>query len=271
MRFVSFKQQDGTVRGGALDGDRIQPLLGDVFTHIAGGVSMPKFSGDFIPLSQVTLLAPLPNARLFCIGLNYRAHAAESQKPVEKVPTVFIKLSSAITGPDSDILLPPEATHPDYEAELAVVIGKRAHRIAAADWEQYVFGYTIVNDVTSREVQKATSQWSLGKSFATFAPMGPHIVTRDEVPDPHALSIRLTLNGERMQDGNTRDLIFRIPDIMAYISGIIALEPGDVISTGTPSGVGMGRTPQRWLKDNEEIVIDIDQIGTLRNRTRVTA
>ena len=109
------------------------------------------------------------------------------------------------------------------------------------------------------------------KSFATFAPMGPHIVTRDEVPDPHALSIRLTLNGERMQDGNTRDLIFRIPDIMAYISGIIALEPGDVISTGTPSGVGMGRTPQRWLQDNEEIVIDIDQIGILRNRTRVTA
>jgi len=270
MKFVLFHQED-VVRAGILEGDTIRPLVHSLQAHIASGKSAPTLAAESIPLSGVMLLAPLPQARLFCIGLNYSAHAAESQKQVEKVPTVFIKLTSAITGPDSDILLPPEATHPDYEAELAVVIGKRAHRVAPADWEQYVFGYTIVNDVTSREVQKATSQWSLGKSFATFAPMGPHITTRDEVPDPHALSIQLTLSGELMQSGNTRDLIFRIPDILAYISGIVTLEPGDIISTGTPSGVGMGRTPQRWLQDNEEIVIEIEKLGKLRNRTRVIA
>ncbi len=267
MKFVSF-QHEGAVRGGILEGDRIRPLAHGVLAHIASGKTIPEFHGESIPLAGVQLVAPLPNPpRIFCIGLNYRAHAAESQKNVEKVPTVFMKLNSAITGPDSDILLPPEATHPDYEAELAVVLGKRGYRIAPADWEQHVFGYTILNDVTSREVQKATSQWTLGKSFATFAPMGPHITTRDEIPDPHSLDIRLTLSGEVMQSANTRDLIFRIPDILAYISSIVALEPGDVISTGTPSGVGMGRTPQRWLKDGEEIVIEIEKLGTLRNRT----
>jgi 2-keto-4-pentenoate hydratase/2-oxohepta-3-ene-1,7-dioic acid hydratase in catechol pathway len=187
---------------------------------------------------------------------------------VQSVPTVFLKLASSITGPDTDVLLPSDATEPDYEAELAVVIGEGGHRIAAEDWERHVFGYTIVNDVSARGVQLATSQWTLGKSFPTFTPMGPWIVTKDEVPDPHALDIKLTLSGEVMQSANTRDLIFRVPQLIAYLSSIVALEPGDVISTGTPPGVGLGRTPQRWLRDGEEMVIEIERVGTLRNTTR---
>jgi 2-keto-4-pentenoate hydratase/2-oxohepta-3-ene-1,7-dioic acid hydratase in catechol pathway len=169
------------------------------------------------------------------------------------------------------VLLPPEAKEPDYEAELAVVIGKGGHRIAAGDWEQHVFGYTIVNDVSARGVQLATTQWTLGKSFATFTPMGPWIVTKDEIPDPHALDIRLTLSGEVLQSANTRDLIFRIPELMEYISAIVALEPGDIISTGTPPGVGLGRDPKRWLRPDEQMEIEIERIGTLRNRTRSVA
>jgi 2-keto-4-pentenoate hydratase/2-oxohepta-3-ene-1,7-dioic acid hydratase in catechol pathway len=187
---------------------------------------------------------------------------------VQSVPTVFLKLASSITGPDTDVLLPPDATQPDYEAELAVVIGKPGHRIAATDWEQHVFGYTIVNDISARGVQLATSQWTLCKSFPTFTPMGPCIVTRDEVPDPHALDIKLTLSGEVMQSANTRDMIFRIPELIAYISSITPLESGDIISTGTSPGVGLGRTPQRWLQSGEKMVIEIQSIGTLRNRTR---
>ncbi|HEY0785264.1 MAG TPA: fumarylacetoacetate hydrolase family protein, partial [Acidobacteriaceae bacterium] len=137
--------------------------------------------------------------------------------------------------------------------------------------EEYVFGYTIVNDVSAREVQLATSQWTLGKSFPTFTPMGPWVVTREEMPDPHALSIRLAIDGEVLQDGNTCDLIFRVPELIAYISSITPLEAGDVISTGTPPGVGLGRTPPRWLRPGEEIVISIEGIGELRNRTRAEA
>jgi 2-keto-4-pentenoate hydratase/2-oxohepta-3-ene-1,7-dioic acid hydratase in catechol pathway len=216
----------------------------------------------------VKLRAPLLHPpRIFGIGLNYVEHAVESKMKVQEVPTVFLKLSSSICGPDEDVQLPPNATQPDYEAELAVVIGKPGHRIAAKDWEEYVFGYTILNDVSARGVQLATSQWNLGKSFPTFTPIGPAIVTKDEVPDPHNLGIKLTLAGEVMQDANTRDLIFRIPQLIEYISSILPLEAGDIISTGTPPGVGLGRTPQRWLKPNEEMVIEIERIGTLRNKT----
>jgi 2-keto-4-pentenoate hydratase/2-oxohepta-3-ene-1,7-dioic acid hydratase in catechol pathway len=272
MKLVSFLH-DGAVRGGILDGYKIHPLphssYDAVLAYIASGDAGPVIDDASSPLEAVTLLAPLQRPpRIFGIGLNYREHAAESKMSVQAVPTVFMKLASSITGPNTDVLLPPDATQPDYEAELAVVIGKPGHRIAAADWEQHVFGYTIVNDVSARGVQLATSQWTLGKSYPTFTPMGPCIVTRDEIADPHALDIKLTLSGEVMQSANTRDMIFRIPDLIAYISSITPLESGDIISTGTPPGVGLGRTPQRWLKDDEEMVIEIEGIGTLRNRTR---
>jgi 2-keto-4-pentenoate hydratase/2-oxohepta-3-ene-1,7-dioic acid hydratase in catechol pathway len=275
MRLVSFQQGDHKIRGGVLHGEHIHPLPAsggdDVLAFIAGAGEAAMHT-DPISLAEVTLVAPLQRPpRIFGIGLNYVEHAAESKMKVQAVPTVFLKLASSITGPDTDVLLLPEATQPDYEAELAVVIGKSGYRIAPEDWEQHVFGYTIVNDVSARGVQLATSQWTLGKSFATFTPMGPWIVTRDEVPDPHALDIKLTLSGEVMQSANTRDLIFRIPELIAYLSSIVTLEPGDIISTGTPPGVGLGRTPQRWLKPDEDMIIEIESIGTLRNRTRAAA
>jgi 2-keto-4-pentenoate hydratase/2-oxohepta-3-ene-1,7-dioic acid hydratase in catechol pathway len=275
MKLVTFQQPNGTPRGGVLDADTIRPLPhtqhDDVLAHIQSGSSTPDL-GTPIPLASVTLLAPILHPpRIFGIGLNYIEHAAESRMKVQAVPTVFMKLASSITGPNTDVLLPPDATQPDYEAELAVVIGRGGHRIAAADWEQHVFGYTILNDVSARGVQLATSQWTLGKSYPTFTPLGPAITTKDEISNPHALNIKLTLSGEVMQNANTRDLIFRIPALIEYLSSITPLEPGDIISTGTPPGVGLGRTPQRWLLDGETVVIEIEGLGTLINRTRVIA
>jgi 2-keto-4-pentenoate hydratase/2-oxohepta-3-ene-1,7-dioic acid hydratase in catechol pathway len=240
-----------------------------VISYIASDGDKTLITSEVVNSDEVRLLAPLTRPpRIFGIGLNYQEHAAESKMKVQEVPTVFLKLPSSITGPNTNILLPAEATQPDYEAELAVVVGRGGYRIPPEDWERYVFGYTIVNDVSARGVQLATSQWTLGKSFATFTPMGPWIVTKDEIRDPHSLSIRLTLSGEVMQSANTRDLIFRIPQLISYISGIVALEPGDVISTGTPPGVGLGRTPQRWLLPDEEMCIEIEGIGSLRNFTK---
>jgi 2-keto-4-pentenoate hydratase/2-oxohepta-3-ene-1,7-dioic acid hydratase in catechol pathway len=275
MKLITYRESTGTIRGGVLEGDTVLPLPAtghdDILAFIQSGDSEPTL-GAPIPLSSVTLLAPLLHPpRIFGIGLNYAQHAAESNMKTQSVPTVFLKLASSITGPDTDVLLPPNATQPDYEAELAVVIGKGGLNIAADNWLDHVFGYTICNDVSARGVQLATSQWTLGKSFPTFTPLGPAIVTKDEVPDPHTLDIKLTLSGEVMQSSNTRDLIFRIPALIEYISSITPLEPGDIISTGTPSGVGLGRNPQRWLLDNETMSIEIERLGTLTNHTRVTA
>ena len=226
---------------------------------------------DAVPhlaVSNVVLHAPIPRPpRIFAIGLNYQKHAAESKMQVQKVPTVFMKLSSSVVGTGHPIILPRLSTEPDYEAEFAVVIGAPGYQIAAEDWRRHVFGYTIVNDVSARDVQLSTSQWTLGKSFPTFTPLGPSITTADEVPDPHALAISLTIGGETLQSSNTNDLIFKVPELIAYISSITPLETGDIISTGTPEGVGLGRTPKRWLKPDEEVVITIERLGQLRNRT----
>jgi len=271
MKFITYLSPKGTVHSGVLEGEFVHALSGDLLAYMASEATHPMLSDETLPMREVTVLAPLLHPpRIFGIGLNYREHAAESKMVVQSVPTVFIKLPSSITGPDTDVLLPPNATQPDYEAELAVVIGKPGHHIAAKDWEEHVFGYTIVNDVSARGVQLATSQWNLGKSFPTFTPMGPCIVTRDEVEDPHSLDISLTVNGEVLQSANTRDMIFRVPELMEYISSIVPLETGDVISTGTPPGVGLGRDPQRWLVPGEEMVISIQGIGQLRNTTRAT-
>src|ERR1700724_1197216 len=220
MKIVSYQDEGGSVRGGVLDGDRVRPLLStgadDVLDYIRSGANRCPTDGPSQPLADLTLLAPLLHPpRIFGIGLNYRDHAAESKMAVQSVPTVFLKLASSIIGPEMDVLLPPEATEPDYEAELAVVIGKPGYRIDPQRWLDHVFGYTILNDVSARGVQLATSQWTLGKSFPTFTPLGPAVVTRDEVPDPHALGIRLSLGEEVMQSANTRDLIFRIPELIA--------------------------------------------------------
>ena len=221
-----------------------------------------------IPLSSVNLIAPIPRPpRIFAIGLNYQKHAAESNMQVQRVPTVFMKLSSSVVGPNHPIVLPKISSQPDYEAEFGVVIGKPGYQISAARAFDHVFGYTIVNDVSARDIQLATSQWTLGKSFPTFTPLGPAITTADEVPDPHALRISLTINGETLQDSNTSDLIFKIPALIEHLSHLTPLEAGDIISTGTPEGVGLGRKPQRCLKPNEEVIITIEKLGSLRNPT----
>ena len=224
-------------------------------------------SSQSYAMDSIVMAAPVvAHARIFGIGLNYKDHAAESKMEPQKVPTVFLKLASSVIGDGEEIELPSMSTQPDYEAELAVVIGKGGHKIAAADWEQHVAGYTIVNDVSARDVQFATTQWTLAKSFPTFTPVGPWIVTPEEIPDPHTLGIKLSIDGEVLQESNTKYLIFRVPELIEYISSIVPLETGDVISTGTPAGVGLGRKPQRWIRAGEEIVVEIEGIGRLVNR-----
>ena len=289
MKFVTFSGKKSSSQNpsavlsrdvptpGVLIGDEIVDLTGlahpSVLAIVEGGQLALKEVADKldkaprIALADVMLHAPIRPPRIFAVGLNYASHAAESKMAVQKVPTVFMKLSNSVVGPDTPVILPKMSTQPDYEAEFAVVIAKPGYQIPASDWQQYVFGYTIVNDVSARDIQLATSQWTLGKSFPTFSPLGPAIVTADEVPDPHVLDISLTINGETLQSANTRDLIFKVPALIEYISSLTPLEAGDVISTGTPEGVGLGRTPQRWLKPNEEMVITIEKLGRLRNPT----
>src|SRR5438477_7386564 len=278
MRLISFVR-NGASGGGILKENGVLPLkdLGytDAIAFITAGEPamaaakriIEKASvRDLLPLSNVKVVAPIPRpAKIFCIGLNYRDHAIESKMEMPAVPTVFAKYSTAVVGPGAPIVLSSATQKPDYEAELAVVIGKGGNRIAREHWEDHVFGYTILNDVSARDVQLATSQWTLGKSFDTFAPMGPHIVTVDEVMDPHALEIRLSIGGETLQHSNTRELIFGVPELIEYLSQMMTLEPGDIISTGTPAGVGLGRTPPRWLKPGEEVLIEIENVGSLRN------
>jgi 2-keto-4-pentenoate hydratase/2-oxohepta-3-ene-1,7-dioic acid hydratase in catechol pathway len=214
----------------------------------------------------LTFAAPIPRPpKLICIGLNYRDHAAESKLAIPEVPTMFAKFPTAVIGPGYPIVLPRNSAKPDYEAEFAVVIGRRGRHVAEDRWRDHVFGYTILNDVSARDFQMATSQWMIGKTFDTFAPIGPAIVTADEIADPHNLRISLTLNGETMQDSNTSNLIFKLPQLIAYLSSVFTLEPGDIIATGTPAGVGFARKPPRWLQPGDEVRIQIDGLGELAN------
>jgi len=225
-----------------------------------------KSSPASFPLSSVKLLAPLPRPpKLICVGLNYRDHALESKMEIPKVPTIFSKFPSVVIAPGEPIVLPKNSTQPDYEAEFAFVIGQGGRHIPAESWQQHVFGYTILNDVSARDFQMATTQWLMGKTFDTFAPMGPHIVSADEISDPHALDISLTINGEVLQRSNTRELIFKIPELIAFLSSVFTLESGDVVSTGTPAGVGVARKPQRFLRPGDDVVVSVQGIGELRN------
>src|SRR6202451_2579616 len=281
MRLVTYKDRDRS-RPGVLLGEEIV----DISDHVANIRSLIEEGPDAlgrlrnflqgrtirIPLARVELLAPLQNPpRIFCVGLAYRDHAIETHQEIPKDPTIFLKLTSALNGPRSAVVLPKLTQQPDYEAEFAFVIGTGGKNISADAWEEHIFGYTIMNDVSARDVQMATSQWSLGKSFDTFAPLGPAIVTKDEVPDPHALDIKLTIGGEVLQHSNTRELIFRVPDLITYLSAITPLEPGDIISTGTPAGVGLGRTPHRWLRPGETIITEVEDLGCLVNPVVVEA
>jgi 2-keto-4-pentenoate hydratase/2-oxohepta-3-ene-1,7-dioic acid hydratase in catechol pathway len=223
-------------------------------------------SGERLDPATLKVLAPIPHPpKIIGIGLNYRDHAAEGGNPIPDVPTVFSKFSTAVIGHQQPIILPKISTKPDYEAELAVVIGRGGRHIPEERWRDHVFGYTIANDVSARDFQSATSQWMIGKTFDTFAPIGPAIVTADEIPDPHCLDISLTLSGSVMQQSNTRNLIFGVPRLIAYLSSVFTLQTGDIILTGTPAGVGFARKPPRWLQSGDECRVKIQGIGELVN------
>ncbi len=275
MKLVSFSTNDGIVRPGALreDANLVVDLTAagclDALGAVSAGiVAVPRDPGVYFGhrISEVKLHAPLPNPpRIFAIGLNYRDHARESGMELPTTPVVFFKLTTSIIGPGEPIVLPHNSTQPDYEAEFAFVIGRGGYRISASAWRDHVYGYTIVNDVSARDVQFASTQWNLSKSFPTFCPLGPAIVTADEIEDPHNLDISLAIDGETLQQSNTRELVFKIPELVEYISTITPLLPGDIVSTGTPPGVGLGRNPKRWLKPGETVTITIAGLGSLTN------
>ena len=255
------------------------PALGvlPLIQALARGEPLPPASGARLPVDVITLRAPLPRPlrSLFCVGRNYHAHAAELASTVfretmpkdDPWPIVFGKLPECVIGPHDTVQLPAPgvSVQIDYESELAVVIGRGGRDIARARAMDHVFGYTVVNDVTARDVQMRHQQWDLGKSFDTFCPMGPWIVTGDEV-DGRATRVRGWVNGELRQDGLTRDMIHDIPALIETCSRGITLFPGDVIATGTPAGVGMGLKPPQWLNAGDVVRIEIDGVGTIENR-----
>lgn len=210
--------------------------------------------------------APVPRpAKVICIGLNYRDHAAESNMPIPERPVIFSKFPTSVIAPGEPVVIPPTSKQVDYEAELAVVIGRRAKHVKASRAMDYVLGYTAFNDVSARDFQFADGQWQRGKSCDTFAPMGQAIVTTDTITDPHKLSIKLVLNGQTMQDSNTDQLIFGVPELIEFLTESITLEPGDVIATGTPPGVGFARKPPVFLQPGDEMEVLIEGIGGLGN------
>jgi 2-keto-4-pentenoate hydratase/2-oxohepta-3-ene-1,7-dioic acid hydratase in catechol pathway len=278
LRFVTI-HRNGYLEPAVLAEDELVGLsgagFGDLISIIAGGAdAMDRVvrwagnppGGERLDPAEQKLAAPIPRPpKIICIGLNYRDHAAESNMAIPQTPTVFAKFPTAVIGPGQPIVLPKASTQPDYEAEFAVVIGRRGRHIPEDRWREHVFGYTILNDVSARDFQMATSQWVIGKTFDTFAPFGPAIVTADEIDDPHKLAISLELSGETMQNSNTCNLIFTVPKLVAYLSSVFTLEPGDIIATGTPGGVGFARKPPRYLKPGDECRVRIEGLGELYN------
>jgi 2-keto-4-pentenoate hydratase/2-oxohepta-3-ene-1,7-dioic acid hydratase in catechol pathway len=278
LRFITI-QRDGRPEVAAKLDDEVVGLRGagleSMVSLIAGGAeAMDRVSRWIVhaPGSErwepgkVQLLAPIPHPpKVICIGLNYRDHAAEGKMAIPEVPTVFSKFHTAVVGPGHPIVLPKNSAKPDYEAEFVFVIGKGGRHIPEETWREHVFGYTMMNDVSARDFQMATSQWTMGKTFDTFAPLGPDIVTADEIADPQNLAISLVLSGEVMQDSNTREMIFPLPRLVAFLSSVFTLEPGDVIATGTPAGVGFARKPPRWLKPGDQVTVRVEGLGELTN------
>jgi 2-keto-4-pentenoate hydratase/2-oxohepta-3-ene-1,7-dioic acid hydratase in catechol pathway len=217
-------------------------------------------------LSEVNILPPIAKPdKIICVGLNYFDHCKETGMEPPESPVIFSKYANAIAGHNDAIEIPINSTEVDFEAELAFVIGREAKHVSEEEADDYVFGYTIMNDISARDLQFQDGQWSRGKTADTFAPFGPVIVTKDEVGDPHNLAISLELNGEIMQDSNTSNLIFTVPKIISFLSQSMTLMPGDLIATGTPPGVGMGRNPKIWLKNGDRMNVRIEKIGTLSN------
>lgn len=261
MKIIRYQNPSGEIHYGARQtSGEIFRINGDIFSEY-------QATNERAQVSKI--LAPIVPAAILCIGLNYKKHATETNAPIPQFPVLFMKNPGALQNPEDPILIPTHlrSDEVDHECELAVVIGRKCKNVSKADALNYVLGYTCGNDVSARDWQKKFSggQWSRGKSFDTFAPLGPCLVTRDEIPDPNALRIRTFVNGETMQDCNTSDMIFDVPALIEFLSGSTTLLPGTVILTGTPHGVGMASKPPRWLKPGDSVTIEIEKIGKLTN------
>jgi 2-keto-4-pentenoate hydratase/2-oxohepta-3-ene-1,7-dioic acid hydratase in catechol pathway len=280
MRLVSFDAGDGA-RAGVLEGERVvdawaalgephrgslRELLGagrvDDLRGTLGNTGTPSH-----PRSAVSLLPPVPDPdKIICIGLNYGKHAAEGGMEVPGSPTIFGKYRNALAAPGATVQMPANSRKVDYEAEVAFVVGRRAKEVGEEEALDYLAGYTLLNDLSARDLQFSTPQWMSGKVFDGSAPCGPALVTPDEAGPHDGIEIRLTLNGEEMQDASTADLIFSVPRLLSHLSQLMTLEPGDIVSTGTPDGVGSVRDPRVWLADGDEIVIESPSLGRLETR-----
>jgi 2-keto-4-pentenoate hydratase/2-oxohepta-3-ene-1,7-dioic acid hydratase in catechol pathway len=274
MRIVSFRR-DGKISYGLLEGDEIAdlpgldpqlpPALNDALPTLRGYVP-PAGTRKTVSRSDVTLLPVIPSPqKIICIGVNYADHAAETGQAPPPYPTVFAKFANTLAASGDPIVLPSASTMPDYEGELAVVIGRPGRQVTEQDALDYVAGYTAFNDVSARDFQGHTSQWTMGKSPDTFGPLGLALVTADEIPDPQKLELRTTVNGEVLQQASTADMVFTVRQLIAYLSQTMTLLPGDVIATGTPSGIGAARTPPRFLRPGDTVVISIDGVTELTN------
>jgi acylpyruvate hydrolase len=249
----------------AAEHSSVRDLLREgVLDRLAG-----PFAGDGLALGDVSLEVPVPDPdKIVCIGLNYRAHAAEFNLDLPPAPTIFAKFRNALAPSGADVTPPAGSDKIDYEAEVAFVIGRRAREVAEQDALAHVAGYMLFNDLSARDLQFATPQWMPGKVFDGSGPCGPALVTPDEAGAHDSIAFELTLNGETMQAADTGDLIFSVPSLVSHLSGLMTLEPGDIVSTGTPSGVGSGRDPRVWLRDGDEVVITSPSLGRLETRIR---
>jgi 2-keto-4-pentenoate hydratase/2-oxohepta-3-ene-1,7-dioic acid hydratase in catechol pathway len=285
MKLVSFAHE-GQIRLGAFrttgprelvfDLNRIEPQLPEQMTAFlesgeaaldlaAKALAEAPLDAAFA-LEGLTLKAPIPRpGKIIAIGQNYLSHTAEANAAASKYPIIFAKYNNTVIGLGEPIVIPKLTQQVDYEGELAVVIGKRCKSLLVSEALACVGGYTLLNDVSARDYQHLTSQWTVGKSFDTFAPMGPALITADEITDPQNLNLRVTIGGEELQSANTRDMIFSVAQLIATISAVMTLEPGDVIATGTPAGIGAARTPPRWLRPGDVVRVEIEGIGVLEN------
>ncbi len=261
MKIIRYQDREGIIGHAALQADgSAHALTGNLCDN-------PMPTGGKVEVAK--MLAPLEPTAIICIGLNYRRHAQETNAKIPQFPVVFFKGLNTVQHPGQPILRPRHlrSDEVDYECELAVVIGKRCKNVSRAAALDQVLGYTCANDVSARDWQKEKGggQWCRGKTFDTFCPLGPWLVTRDEIPNPNALAIRTVVSGEVLQDWNTNDMIFDVPTLIEFLSGSTTLLPGTVILTGTPHGVGMARTPRRWLQAGDSVSVEIEKIGTLTN------
>lgn len=283
MRYVLFSTNGAGKRLGIIDGETIQPVEGldslEALLAIdpAGRTAALARRGHPVKLADARLHAPVqPRKNVFCVGRNYLAHAEEGARArgeelkLPAVPTIFTKAPTSIAGPDQTLQLEAKVSqHWDWEAELAIIIGTRCKNVEESNALDVIFGYTALNDVTARDLQRATTQWFMGKTLDDTCPIGPWVVTPDEIGDPQKLDVTLRLNGEVKQHASTSTMIFDLKRIISYVSQGLTLEPGDVIATGTPEGVGFARTPPEFMKDGDVMEVEISKIGVLRNTLQV--